>query len=171
MNNFNNLLIHDNIDKALDYITPSSLPSILADGYKSTILKLFNNEKDIIDHANRFIVRSKFDEVYRDLILEYSSIAGEDISIWTVPYTMVGKMLSIKNCSNLMPFGDYANIVDDYTWLYIRNIKNDRFGKYLSEYLHTLRYISNNNQIFIPILPAENFDVLDEIVRAMFAYL
>jgi len=168
MNIFKNKLFTD-VDKAIDYMIPATIPPMMIEVVKG----MFKNNmkpQDVLDKANGFIVAHAFNELYADTILKLLYFAGEDALYLQMDANnlTIGSMLNGKAFS----IDDLMQFSNNYIWLYIKEIKNERLYKYIVRYMNTIRYIDyDHRSAYIQLIPSSNLDVMDKFTRALTAYL
>lgn len=167
------LIKENNIDLAVDMITPPYMTSEGAKEFKDYILDKLPSEK-ILFKANSLIIDYVF-PTYGSFFLLYLSLAGENPSIVTTrngELTVVWDMVN-GNIPKEISHQDLNNIIFQIgttTWLRIKDIKNESLRKALDKWPITNKTIVGNDY-HIQLLPANTTFHLDELYRLISAKL
>lgn len=173
MNNIEKNRIVD-LDKALDYIMPSTVPSFLAATIKSNLTRMLNSE-DIINKANTIYFATEC-EIYLEFYIKYLAMANEESSIIRIDNnaitmnTIFAKAENNESIPGLSFPGLIANM-NDSVWLMLRNIKNIRLRNFIGNWRISNKLINEFGDTFIQLLPAVTCVHFDELYRAFCAYL
>lgn len=162
------------IDRALDYLTPSTIPLPLVPMYRNRVRALAG-EDFIINAANTMYYQDHI-ETYTNFFLKYLTLAGESPRIISIDRSkiVIANLYDIAKHER-PPMEAMPNTATE-TWLYINSIKNRILERYLLEiYMMTDKYVVNtvsgNHSIYIQIGSANTCAHLDELYRAFCAYL
>lgn len=169
----------DQLDEAIEFLIPSSVPSFMIPIFKEMYKKLSSEigNNTIISTANQIKVSNIFDIVYKDFILSILEASEEKSFLVEVgrndiliPFITMKAEKDPDNPSNID--GSILKTNDRYLWLFIGQTKNEKLFKYLSDYLTgATRFISSNRSIYVQLLPANDYDVLDKVCRALASYI
>ena len=180
MKNLNESLFKDNeLDEAIEFLIPSTIPSFMIPIFKGMYKKLASEvgNDTIISTANQVRVSNIFDIIYKDFILSILDASEEKSFLVEVsrndiliPFITMKAENEPNNPSSID--GNILKTSDRYLWLFISQTKNEKLFKYLSDYLSgTTRFIASDRSIYVQLLPANNYEVLDKVCRALASYI
>lgn len=162
------------VDRALDYLTPSTIPLPLIPMYRSR-LKALAGDEFILNAANTMYYQDHI-EVYTNFFLKYLTLAGEHVRIISIDRSKItiANLLDIAEHGRA-PMEAMPNTATE-TWLYINSINSPILEKYLTEcYMMTDKYIVNTvsgkHSVYIRLGAVNGCAHLDELYRAFCAYL
>jgi len=138
----------------------------------------------IVSSANSYTIRSAIPH-YVDLFVNVLSYAGEDVMYINIDHDMYNSYLlekvmelqyglmtgeltpeEVVNNTFMKNAGYFKN---DYSWIKIRNPKNDAFKESITRYINVFPnfgFIEGNNY-YLNIMPARDFTYLDYIAQVI----
>ena len=182
MKNLSESLFKDNqLDEAIEYLMPSTIPSFMTGIFKNLYKQIASaiGNQQVIDIANQMKVSRMFNEIYSDYILNILNAAKEKAFLIEankndILFTYLIMKAEQSNEMDINDLEESAKLNNDsrYLWLFISQTKNKKLFKYLSDYLtDTTRYVATDKSIYVQLLPANNYEILDKICRAFASYL
>lgn len=163
------------VNKALDYILPGAIPSMMREPMKNQLRGLLQDEY-LVDKANRLYFNQHAD-MYLDFFLKYLLLAGENASLVTIDNNAISLALIFDKAERLgnqvapQSLPSMITSMEDTIWLKIENLKNVRLKQYFDKVWQISGKIIDGDTYYVQLLPAITFKHMDELYRAICTYL
>ena len=159
-----------NSDDALTYLIPKDVPDIVGTFMKEGMSKFYSKD-EIIEKANIRYIADNIDP-YLELYLSMLILSEETARLVTFDSTNTVYYKTFKDFSKGKNVSDLSKLCNTYIWLYIEKIKNEKLYKCLFNYYKSsIRYLASDRSVYIQLLPTNTTLPLDQLARAMCAYL
>lgn len=163
----------ETLDKALEYLMPSTMPQIAHGLFKSQLKSLLS-EDQIISSANKLYFNSNCD-IYIDFFAKFLYLSDIDCSLITIDNGSISMAYLVNKANTNMPAGSFSGILsslDNTVWLGIYNLQDNRLRNIFVKWtLSPILMSDNNRDFYIQLLPAITCTHMHELYKILCTYL